>query len=90
MTAVRQDLEAMVGITSQPHYGEVHRWHKGMPQYLVGHLQRVSHIRQEVEKYRGFEVTGAAFEGIGIPDCIREGSRTASQLAKDLWPKSHG
>lgn len=90
MIAVRQDLETMVGIRSQPHYGEVHRWHKGMPQYLVGHLQRVSHIRQEIEKYRGFEVTGAAFEGIGIPDCIREGSRTASQLAKDLWPKSHG
>jgi len=32
-------------------------------------------------------VTGAAFEGIGIPDCIREGSRTALQLAKDLWPE---
>ncbi len=84
---VKKDLEAMVGITSQPHFGEVYRWHKGMPQYLVGHLQRVSHLRKEVAKFRGLGVTGAAFEGIGIPDCIREGSRTALQLAKDLWPE---
>ncbi len=87
---VQHSLEAlrdMVGIDSKPIHAEVYRWKQGMPQYTLGHLDRVSRIRQKIASYPGLYVTGAAYQGIGIPDCIRDGQQTAQKLASYLWKK---
>jgi oxygen-dependent protoporphyrinogen oxidase len=52
------------------------RWGGGLPQYLVGHPARVAAVRTAVGAVPGLAVAGAAYDGVGVPACIR-GARTA-------------
>jgi oxygen-dependent protoporphyrinogen oxidase len=81
---VRDELQAIAGITHEPVYAEVNRWERGMPQYQVGHLQRLDRINSQLQSYRGLYLAGSAYRGIGIPDCIRDGTETAERVLRDL------
>lgn len=81
---IREQLREMVGISSEPLFAEVHRWDRAMPQYVCGHLQRLREIRTLMKDVKGLHLTGAAFEGLGIPDCIREGTRVGSELVQSI------
>jgi oxygen-dependent protoporphyrinogen oxidase len=83
VTCVRGELTSMVGITTAPIYTEVHRWRKGMPQYVLGHRDRLAKVQQQLANSPGLYVTGAGMYGIGIPDCIREGTKVGKQLLQD-------
>ncbi|MEX5214513.1 MAG: protoporphyrinogen oxidase [Nitrospiraceae bacterium] len=83
----REDLADLAGIRAQPTYVEVNRWHRGMPQYTVGHLDRLNQIEVGLSRYPGLVLTGAAYRGIGIPDCIREGQVSAGRIADYLGGK---
>jgi oxygen-dependent protoporphyrinogen oxidase len=78
--AARSDLDDLLGITTAPHFAVVHRWHESMPQYDVGHLQRVAAIRKRLADYKGLQLGGNGFEGVGIPDCVHAGERAAEAL----------
>ena len=75
----------MVGIHGRPLHVEIHRWPQAMPQYTRGHRERVQRVRQRLAQYPGLYVTGAAYDGIGIPDCIRDASNTVQALSSYLW-----
>ncbi len=79
---IRAQLQEMVGLSSEPLFAEVHRWDRAMPQYVCGHVQRLQEIRMFMKEVKGIHLTGAAFEGLGIPDCIREGTRVGSELVQ--------
>ncbi len=64
------DLAAATGVTGTPVASRVTRWGGGLPQYTVGHLDRVDRIRAGVAAQPGLAVCGAAYDGIGIPACI--------------------
>jgi oxygen-dependent protoporphyrinogen oxidase len=81
---VRDELQAIAGITHEPVYAEVNRWERGMPQYQVGHLQRLDKIHSQLQSYRGLYLTGSAYRGIGIPDCIRDGTETAERVLREV------
>ncbi len=81
--SVRGELTSMVGITTAPIYTEVHRWRQGMPQYVLGHRDRLAKVQEQLANSPGLYVTGAGMYGIGIPDCIREGTRVGKQLLLD-------
>ncbi len=83
-----RELEAIAGIQSRPLHVEVYRWHRAMPQYIRGHRERVRHIRERVDRQPGLYVTGAAYDGIGIPDCIRDADRTSAKLSAYLWDRA--
>jgi oxygen-dependent protoporphyrinogen oxidase len=85
---VRADLAALCGIQAEPEYTEVNRWWKAMPQYTLGHLDRLSQLEAAVSRYPGLALTGAAYRGVGIPDCIRDGSLTAARILRDLTDKN--
>ena len=87
-TLACRELEAMVGICGRPFHVEVYRWHRAMPQYVCGHRDRVRRIRQCVARHPGLYLTGAAYEGIGIPDCIRDAENTSQALSDFLWASS--
>jgi oxygen-dependent protoporphyrinogen oxidase len=57
------------------------RWGGGLPQYLVGHPQRVVAIREAVAAVPGLAVAGAAYDGVGVPACIRGARRAVDALA---------
>jgi oxygen-dependent protoporphyrinogen oxidase len=81
---VREELASMCGITAEPGYVEVNRWMKAMPQYTMGHLERLSQIEAALSRYGGLNLTGAGYRGVGIPDCIRDGAVAAERVIRYL------
>ncbi|RAP77827.1 protoporphyrinogen oxidase [Paenibacillus montanisoli] len=83
--AVRRDIRQVMGITAEPLFTEITRLHRSMPQYPVGHLQETAKLRTKLRAEKpGVWVTGAAFDGVGLPDCIRQGKEAASGVYKSL------
>jgi oxygen-dependent protoporphyrinogen oxidase len=81
---VREELAAVCGIRVEPSYTEVNRWWKAMPQYTLGHLNRLAQLEAAVSGYPGLVLTGAAYRGVGIPDCIRDGAVASERVVQDL------
>ena len=77
---VETDLRELLGITSKPLFIEVAKWERSMPQYEVGHLDRINEIEKEVSKLPGLTLAGNSYRGAGIPDCIRSGERAAEGM----------
>ena len=73
------DISAMAGFPA-PVESRITRWGGGLPQYAVGHLDRVSRIRAAVAAVPGLAVCGAAYDGVGVPACIRSGYAAATQV----------
>ena len=81
---VREELASMCGLTAEPAFMEVNRWMKAMPQYTLGHLDRLNQIEAALSRYGGLILTGAGYRGVGIPDCIRDGALAAERVVRYL------
>jgi protoporphyrinogen/coproporphyrinogen III oxidase len=81
---VRTELKQICGITAEPTYVEVNRWLNAMPQYRLGHLERLAEAESALSRYGGVALTGSAYRGVGIPDCIREGAAAADKVVRYL------
>ncbi len=75
------DLHEAVGLSAAPVDTHVQRWGGGLPQYAVGHLDRVARIREHVAAVPGLAVCGAAYDGVGIVGCIASGRAAAAALS---------
>jgi oxygen-dependent protoporphyrinogen oxidase len=75
-------LAALLPLPEHAAQTVVVRWHRGMPQYEVGHLERVARIRSSLPA--GIFVTGSAYDGVGIPDCVRGARGAAERVAEHL------
>ena len=64
----------------------VSRWLQGMPQYTLGHPDRLVTIDERLAAHPGLFAAGAAYRGVGIPDCIRSGEAAAQAAAAHLGP----
>jgi oxygen-dependent protoporphyrinogen oxidase len=78
------ELAAATGAQQPPVAARVTRWGGGLPQYTVGHLDRVALIRSAVAGQPGLAVCGAAYDGIGIPACVATAQTAAGQIAAYL------
>ena len=83
---VRRELaeilgESVIGLAIEPEHTQVSRWRRAMAQYAVGHQQRIERIAARVAALPGLRLAGNAYDGIGIPDCIRLGRKAAKELA---------
>jgi oxygen-dependent protoporphyrinogen oxidase len=78
------DLAAATGVRGRPADSRVTRWGGGLPQYSVGHLDRVARIRAGVAAQPGLAVCGAAYDGVGIPACIASARLAAQQVLAHL------
>lgn len=79
---VRAELRTIMGIVEEPAMIRVWRWPRAMPQYRVGHLDRLKQMDDLLARHRGIFVTGSAYRGVGIPDCIRDGALTAEKVLR--------
>ncbi|MGY1712566.1 protoporphyrinogen oxidase [Geodermatophilus sp. SYSU D00758] len=80
--AVVADVADLLGLDRpEPVATRVVRWGGGLPQYLVGHPARVAAVRAAVAEVPGLAVAGAAFDGVGVPACIRDAYRAVDALA---------
>lgn len=78
--AAHQELQELLGITGAPLFAEVHLHPLAMPQYMVGHMDRVAQMRHRVRLLPGLALAGNAYGGIGLPDCIASGESAAREL----------
>jgi oxygen-dependent protoporphyrinogen oxidase len=77
--AAGRELNETYGVAAPPRLVRVIRWPSALPQYSLGHGGRVSHIRERLAAHRGLFVAGAAYAGVGIPDCIASGEAAADE-----------
>lgn len=77
---VEADLRELLGIREDPRFIEVAKWERSMPQYEVGHLDRVNEIEKLASALPGLSLAGNAYRGAGIPDCVRSGEAAAEYL----------
>ncbi|MDP2577697.1 MAG: protoporphyrinogen oxidase [Gemmatimonadota bacterium] len=79
-----EELREIAGIRARPIFTRVFRWERSNPQYDVGHAGRLRAIENAASRLPGFWLAGAAYRGIGIPDCVRDG-REAGRRAFEFW-----
>jgi protoporphyrinogen/coproporphyrinogen III oxidase len=87
VAAVREEFRELLGVSAAPGFAEVRRWPDSMPQYEVGHLARVAEIERAIAQVPAFAIAGAAYRGVGIPDCIRSGEAAADATFANLSPQ---
>jgi len=78
------ELRETAGITAKGYLPRIYRWPLGMPQYKVGHLQLLATITERLAQHSNLFVAGAAYRGVGIPDCILAGEQAAQGVVKYL------
>jgi protoporphyrinogen/coproporphyrinogen III oxidase len=78
------ELAEATEVRGAPAAWRVTRWGGALPQYAVGHLDRVARIRAAVASQPGLAVCGAAYDGVGIPACVATARAAASQVTADL------
>ena len=85
LATVRREMSEILGATTfpaaaEPEHAQVSRWRRAMAQYAVGHKERVQRINARVAALPGLRLAGNAYDGIGVPDCIRLGRKAAREL----------
>lgn len=76
----RRELEALVGVRARPVITRVYRYPRGNAQPSIGHPDRLARMRTLAAKHPGLHLAGAAFDGVGIPDCVRQAEAVAARI----------
>ena len=79
-----EDLADAIGLSVRPVDAHVQRWGGALPQYAVGHLDRIARVRAALAAETGLAVCGAAYDGLGLPACIASARLAATQVLADL------
>ncbi len=77
---VGAELGAALGLRGAPSSAHVTRWRNALPHYEPGHLDRVARIERALEPFGGLALAGAAYRGMGVPQCIAQGSAAAERV----------
>jgi oxygen-dependent protoporphyrinogen oxidase len=80
----QRELSAIVGLAGPPLFARVYRWPRAAAQHEVGHLARVADIDRRLAQVPGVFLTGSGFRVTGIPDCIADARRVATDAARYL------
>ncbi|MBZ5706117.1 MAG: protoporphyrinogen oxidase [Acidobacteriia bacterium] len=80
LRVVRAELRQIIGLTAEPLFTRVYKWKGAMAQYGVGHLERLERIDRLRQQLPGLALAGNGYRGIGVPDCVRSGSASASDV----------
>jgi protoporphyrinogen/coproporphyrinogen III oxidase len=91
VATVRRELTEIltakvISPAAEPEYVQVSRWRRAMAQYAVGHKDRMARINARLPGLPGLRLAGNAYDGIGVPDCIRLGRKAAKELAAATQP----
>jgi protoporphyrinogen/coproporphyrinogen III oxidase len=85
VAVVRREMSEILGAkrfsaSVNPEHAQVSRWRRAMAQYAVGHKERMQRVKDRVATLPGLRLAGNAYDGIGVPDCIRLGRQAAREL----------
>lgn len=81
---VINEFREILGLTADPIWTRIFRWTNGMPQYTLGHLDRVGLISEHLASTPGLGIGGGSYTGVGVPNCIESGEKAVSKVLGDL------
>ncbi|TAK34549.1 MAG: protoporphyrinogen oxidase [Chloroflexota bacterium] len=82
---VRDELREIMGVEAEPEKAWVFRWLRGMPQYTLGHLERLEFIDRRIEDHPGLFLCGNSYRGIGTGDCMNSGEQAVTKALQLLF-----
>ena len=80
---VTSELHDIMRVRATPDFVKIYRHEKGIPQYAVGHEKRLGSIQEKSNNFKGFYLTGNAYQGIGVNDCIENSYKLAERIIKE-------
>ncbi len=80
-STLRKELDPLIGIQGDPSFMRIFRWARGIPQFKLGHRERRARLEQLVSCHPGLFITGNAYYGVGLNDCVKMAYRTAQGLS---------
>lgn len=84
LDVVRSNLRDIMGITADPVFARIYRHERAIPQYLVGHAGRLEAIETHLAGFPGLVLTGNAFRGVSLNDCVLNAGKTGERFAADV------
>jgi len=84
----KRELRELIGVTAEPDWTRVVRYMRAMPQYHLGHRDRVARIESLANAWSGFALAGNAYRGVGIPDAVKSGDDAAKRIL-DQYARSN-
>lgn len=84
VSLARRDLKHYIGVSEPPIWHNLSRWPRSMPQYNIGHQERVAQIERLAGEIPGLSLAGNSYHGVGIPDCVRSGEASAEKAWRHL------
>lgn len=84
ISLARAEVAETIGASGEPILARVARWPWSMPQYVLGHLDRVARIDAEIQQHPGLALAGNGYRGVGIPDVIASGEAAAASVLSHL------
>ncbi|HWR71611.1 MAG TPA: protoporphyrinogen oxidase, partial [Nitrospirota bacterium] len=79
---VLEELDGILGLKADARFSRIYRWHRGMPKYTVGHLDRIAMLDRVLEGHPGLHLIGCSYKGIGIGDCVHEAQVAAEKILR--------
>ncbi|HXB54688.1 MAG TPA: protoporphyrinogen oxidase [Vicinamibacteria bacterium] len=86
LSLVRKDLKTTMGLDADPVFVRIYRHPRGIPQYTVGHLDRLARAEARLERYPGVYLAGCAYRGVAINSCVAEAGPLAGRILSRLSP----
>ena len=87
LSAMRAELRLALGITAPPIFHRIIRWERAIPQYHLGHLERLDRIAQRLKHQAGLFLGGNAYHGVALNDCTEQGLVLAARVTDYLAAK---
>lgn len=78
------ELKKIMGISAEPDFVRIFRHQRAIPQYVVGHAERLAAIDERLKAHAGLILTGNAFFGIGLNDCVNAADKAGEQVVSCL------
>lgn len=83
---VTAELEPILNIKGKPNYVRIFKYRQGIPQFTLGHPSRMEKMELLLDRFPGLYLTGNAYDGVGLNDCVLRSDKIVSQLEKQFSP----
>jgi oxygen-dependent protoporphyrinogen oxidase len=82
ISTVRDELAVIMGLRAEPDFVRIFRWEKAIPQYLLGHYRKLEALDEASAKHRNFYLTGNAYRGVAVNDCVANSYNLAERITQ--------
>jgi oxygen-dependent protoporphyrinogen oxidase len=82
--AVHEEIKLAMGVRGEPVFRRIIRWQRAIPQYVVGHLDRLARIDALVQSHHGLFLAGNSYHGVAMGDCVEQGEIVAEKVMQLL------